>query len=118
LWPPLYDFGFLDEARKYLLGILEEFASEIDAGMPVVMLEPSCASVFQDELINFFLNDKRARRLSKQTIMLSEMLARGTSDWTPPQLQGRKIVFHGHCHQKALMTMNDEMKLLRSTGAR
>jgi Fe-S oxidoreductase len=49
--------------------------------------------------------------------MLSEMLARSTSDWTPPQLQGRKIVVHGHCHQKAFMTMNDKMKLLRSTGA-
>jgi Fe-S oxidoreductase len=64
---PLYDFGFLDEARRYLVGILDEFASEIDAGIPVVMLEPSCASVFQDELINFFPNDERARRLSKQT---------------------------------------------------
>jgi FAD/FMN-containing dehydrogenase/Fe-S oxidoreductase len=114
---PLYDFGFLDEARKYLLGILEEFASEIDAGVPMVMLEPSCASVFQDELINFFPNDERAQRLNKQTIMLSEMLARNTSNWTPPQLHGRKIVVHGHCHQKALMTMNDEMKLMRSTGA-
>ena len=58
-----------------------------------------------------------AQRLSKQTIMLSEMLARNTSNWTPPQLHGGKIVVHGHCHQKALMTMNDEMKLMRSTGA-
>jgi FAD/FMN-containing dehydrogenase/Fe-S oxidoreductase len=114
---PLYDFGFLDEARRYLLRILDEFEPQITAGIPVVMLEPSCASVFRDELINFFPKDERAIRLSKQTIMLSEMLARNSAAWLPPQMPGRRIVVHGHCHQKSLMTMNDEMSLLRSTGA-
>jgi FAD/FMN-containing dehydrogenase/Fe-S oxidoreductase len=114
---PLYDFGFLDEARRYLLRILDEFEPQISAGIPVVMLEPSCASVFRDELINFFPHDERAIRLSKQTIMLSEMLARNSSNWQPPQMPGRRIIVHGHCHQKTQMTMKDEMKLLRSTGA-
>jgi FAD/FMN-containing dehydrogenase/Fe-S oxidoreductase len=114
---PLYDFGFLDEARRYLLRILDEFEPQIAAGIPVVMLEPSCATVFRDELINFFPNDERAIRLSKQTIMLSEMLARQSQQWQPPQMPGRRIVVHGHCHQKTQMTMKDELKLLRATGA-
>jgi FAD/FMN-containing dehydrogenase/Fe-S oxidoreductase len=114
---PLYDFGFLDEARRYLLRILDEFAPQIDAGIPVVMLEPSCATVFRDELINFFPNDERAIRLSKQTIMLSEMLARNSADWQPPQMPGRRIVVHGHCHQKSQLTMAGDMELLRATGA-
>jgi Fe-S oxidoreductase len=114
---PLYDFGFLDSARHYLLGILDEFEPQIAAGIPVVMLEPSCASVFRDELVNFFPKDERAIRLSKQTIMLSEMLARRSEVWQPPQMPGRRIVVHGHCHQKTQMTMKDEMKLLRATGA-
>jgi FAD/FMN-containing dehydrogenase/Fe-S oxidoreductase len=114
---PLYDFGFLDSARRYLLRILDEFEPQINAGIPVVMLEPSCASVFRDELVNFFPNDPRAIRLSKQTIMLSEMLARRTESWQPPQMPGRRIVVHGHCHQKTQMTMKDEMQLLRLTGA-
>jgi len=113
---PLYDFGFLDEARRYLLRILNEFEPQIAAGIPVVMLEPSCASVFRDELVNFFPNDERAIRLSKQTIMLSERLA-GAANWQPPQMPGRRIIVHGHCHQKTGMTMKDEMKLLRATGA-
>ena len=113
---PLYDFGFLDEARRYLLRILEEFEVQILAGVPVVMLEPSCASVFRDELINFFPDDERAIRLSKQTMMLSEVLAKSAS-WHAPDMTGRKIVVHGHCHQKALMTMKDEVALLKSTGA-
>ncbi len=114
---PLYDFGFLDQARRYLLRILDEFEPQITAGIPVVMLEPSCASVFRDELINFFPHDKRAVRLSQQTILLSEMLVRASTNWQPPQLPGRRIVVHGHCHQKSLPSMKDEMKLLRSTGA-
>ena len=111
---PLYDFGFLDEARKYLSRILEKFELQIRAGVPVVMLEPSCASVFKDELLNFFPRDERAQMLARQTMMLSEAL-RG---WMPEtSMAGRRIVVHGHCHQKALMTMKDEVSLLRATGA-
>ncbi len=113
---PLYDFGLLDEARRYLLRILDTFEEQILAGTPVVMLEPSCASVFRDELTNFFPNDPRALMLSKQTIMLSQALAE-TPGYHPPQLPNQRIVVHGHCHQKALMTMKDELALLRATGA-
>ena len=81
------------------------------------MLEPSCASVFRDELINFFPHDERAIRLSRQTVMLSEILAQRSVHWQAPQLTGRRIVVHGHCHQKTQMTMKDEMALLRATGA-
>jgi len=95
--------------------LLTEFAPQIDAGIPVVMLEPSCATVFRDELINFFPQDDRAIRLSKQTVMLSEVLTQ--TGFQPPEISGRRIVVHGHCHQKTQMTMKDEMKLLRATGA-
>lgn len=114
---PLYDFGFLEQARAYLSRILSTFAREIAAGVPVVMLEPSCASVFRDELLNFFPHDERAIRLSQQTVMLSELLTQPGSAWQPPDLHDRRIVVHGHCHQKALMTMKGEMALLEATGA-
>ena len=110
---PLYDFGFLDAARSYLKDILDRFEREIRAGVPVVMLEPSCASVFKDELVGLFPNDERARMLAAQTMMLSEAV----KDFQPPSLAGRKVVVQGHCHQKALMTMKDEVRLLEATGA-
>jgi Fe-S oxidoreductase len=115
---PLYDFGFLDEAKRYLLSILDEMEPQILAGVPVVMLEPSCASVFRDELINFFPKDERAIRLSRQTVMLSEMLTRAKNRWKPPSLAERKIVVHGHCHQNSVLTMKHDVALLRATGAR
>ncbi len=113
---PLYDFGFLDQARTYLTSILQRLGPQIDAGMPFVVLEPSCASVFRDELINFFPSDGRAQRLAKQTFLLSEFLAR--AGYRPPQLHDRQIVLHGHCHHKALVGMQDELSLLQATQAR
>ncbi len=114
---PLYDFGFLDQARAYLSNVLTRFGGYIDAGIPFVMLEPSCASVFADELLNFFPHDERAIRLSRQTMMLGSFLSHSQTTWHSPEMQGKRIVMHGHCHQKSLMTMEDDVRLLLSTGA-
>ena len=85
--------------------------------MSFVVLEPSCASVFRDELTSLFPENERAQRLKKQTLLLSEFLARHAPKYRPPQLSGRQIVLHGHCHQKALMGMQDEISLLQATSA-
>jgi FAD/FMN-containing dehydrogenase/Fe-S oxidoreductase len=117
----LYDFGFLKQARAYLEKILHDFAPQIDAGLPFVFLEPSCASVFRDELVNFFPpgseHGPRAQRLRDQTLLLSEFLVRHAPHFQPPQLPGRKIVLQGHCHHKSVMKMTDELAILRRTGA-
>ncbi|HEY4049141.1 MAG TPA: FAD-binding and (Fe-S)-binding domain-containing protein [Acidobacteriaceae bacterium] len=115
---PLYDFGLLDQARKYLLDVLARLGPEIEAGLPLVILEPSCASVFRDELTNFFPENERALRLRSQTFLLSEFLARHAPGYQPPQLAGRKIVVHGHCHQKSLMGMGSELAVLKATEAK
>jgi FAD/FMN-containing dehydrogenase/Fe-S oxidoreductase len=114
---PLYDFGFLPAARSYLEKILSDFAPQIDAGLPFLFLEPSCASVFREELLNFFPDDAHAQRLRDHTLLLSEFLVRHAPDFQPAQHPGEKIVLHGHCHHKSVMKMNDEVELLRRTGA-
>ncbi len=112
---PLYDFGMIPQAKEYLKRILHVLGSQIDSGMPIVVLEPSCASVFRDELGNLFPTDERAIRLGKQTFLLSEFLEHHAGTYCPPQLS-RKVLLHGHCHQKALMKMTDEESLLRKMG--
>jgi len=113
---PLYDFGMLDQAKQYLERILEIFAQPIDAGTPIVVLEPSCASVFRDELQNLFPDHPRASRLRSQTFLLSEFLERHAAGYEPPRLP-RKVLLHGHCHQKALMKMTHAESLIRKMGA-
>jgi len=87
--------------------------AEIDAGVPIVVLEPSCASVFRDELRGLFPEDSRAKRLREQTFLLSQFLRSYNPGYKPPVLH-RKVLLHGHCHHKALMTLTDEEALLRS----
>jgi len=112
---PLYDFGMLDKAGEYLERILQGLGPQINAGLPIVVLEPSCASVFRDELRNLFPGDPHAVRLHRQTYLLSEFLEHHAPGYEPPQLD-RKVVLHGHCHHKALMKMKDEESLLRRMG--
>ena len=66
----------LDKAKQYLRRILQVLGPQIDAGVPIVVLEPSCASVFRDELHGLFPDDVRANRLRSQTFLLSEFLER------------------------------------------
>jgi Fe-S oxidoreductase len=112
---PLYDFGMLDRAESLLLEILDALAPEIEAGIPIIGLEPSCITVFRDELCNLFPNDERARRLSRQTVLLSEFL-QSYKDLIPlPRLE-RKAIVHGHCHHKSILKMNAEEAVLSRMG--
>ena len=113
---PLYDFGMLDTAKKYLLKVLDELTPQLQDGTPIVVLEPSCASVFRDELTNLLPADPRAQKLRDQTFLLSEFLVKYAPDYQPPKIE-QKIIVHGHCHHRSTMGMHDEMKLLRATGA-
>jgi Fe-S oxidoreductase len=113
---PLYDFGFLDLATAYLRRIIEDLTVEIDSGVPIVVLEPSCASVFRDELRNLLPSDARANRLRQQVFLLGEFLEHQVPVYRPPQLAA-KVLLHGHCHHKALMNTSDEESLLRRMGA-
>lgn len=112
---PLYDFGMLDAAKRYLARILQELKAELEAGVPIVMLEPSCASVFRDELRNLFPDDPAAQRLSAQSFLFGEFLAKFAAQYQPPSARGR-ILLHGHCHQKALVGMAHSERLLEGMG--
>jgi FAD/FMN-containing dehydrogenase/Fe-S oxidoreductase len=113
---PLYDFGLLDSARRYLLDTLSALEPTLAAGMPIVVLEPSCATVFRDELTNLLPDDPRAHQLNDSTFLLSEFLVRHAPLYTPPQRSGTFVV-QGHCHHQAVMKMTDEIQLLKATGA-
>ncbi|MBI3478590.1 MAG: FAD-binding protein [Acidobacteria bacterium] len=112
---PLYDIGMLDRAKSLLLEIMDELLPEIEAKIPIVVLEPSCAAVFRDELVNLFPNDARARALSQQVMLLSEFLEQRAPDFPLPPLP-RKALIHGHCHHKAIMKMTAEEAVLHRMG--
>ncbi len=112
---PLYDYGLLPRAQRRLRQVLTALGPEIDAGTPLVVLEPSCAAVFRDEAVNLFPHDERARRLRRQTFTLAEFLQTQLPGYQPPPLRRRALV-HGHCHHKAILQWDAEVKLLRAMG--
>ena len=89
--------------------------NEIQAGTPVLVLEPSCCSVFRDELCNLFPDDPLAEQLRRQTFLLGEFLVKHAPGYVPPKFE-RKAVLHNHCHQKAMMKSADAGPLLRKMG--
>ena len=112
---PLYDFGMLDRAKQLLLDTLQNLHAEIERGTPVVVLEPSCASVFRDEMLNLLPDDERATKLSQQTFLFSEFLEQKEQAFQLPNLR-RKALVHGHCHHKSIMKMTAEESLLKRMG--
>jgi FAD/FMN-containing dehydrogenase/Fe-S oxidoreductase len=112
---PLYDYGFLDIAKSYLTRDLNALAPHIEAGTPMVVLEPSCCSVFRDELRSMFPESDQARRLGENTFTLSEFLEKKIAGYTPPQVNRHAIV-QGHCHHKSIMRMKEEKSLMKKMG--
>ena len=110
---PLYDYGVLPKAKRWLEETLDALGPEIDSGTPVIFLEPSCAAVFRDEMLSLLPDRQRVRPLSQQTFLFDEYLRK--IGYQPPRLEGRAIV-HGHCHQKALMGMQATQEILGATG--
>ena len=113
---PLYDYGFLGLARRYLERVLDALRDDIRRGTPVVGLEPSCVAVFRDELTKMLPDDEDAKRLAKQTFHLAEFLREHADGYRPPALTGR-VLLHGHCHGRATGAFEHEQKILEEAGA-
>ena len=110
---PYFDFGMLDRARDSLEKLVGALAPRLEAGIPLVVLEPGCLSVFRDELVQLLPGDARAAQVAERAQSLGELLeARG---WRPPAVGGRALL-HGHCHRKALGGLGAEAGLLRAAG--
>ncbi|MCA1816422.1 MAG: FAD-binding oxidoreductase [Acidobacteria bacterium] len=112
---PLYDWGMIEEAKSLLREILSLLKEPIEQGVPVVVLEPSCATVFREELLNLFPNDEDAKRLAEQTFLLSDFLEQKAQNFQPPKLHAKAVV-HGHCHHKSIMKMEAEESVLKKMG--
>ena len=112
---PLYDWGMLDQAKQLLAKILQTLKRSIEAGTPIVVLEPSCATVFHEEMLNFFPNNEDAKRLKTQIYLLPNFLEERASSFAWPKIN-RKALVHGHCHHKSIFKMDAEEAVLTKMG--
>jgi len=111
---PLYDYGMLDLAKHKLRQILTDLREEIRAGTTVVVLEPSCAATFRDELGGLFPHDEDAKRLAAQTKTFAEFLDQHKPRSLPSL--GMRALVHGHCHDKSILGFAKEKEVLKRLG--
>lgn len=110
---PLYDWGWIDQAKALWRNTLNAMQTDIREGVSVVGLEPACTSAFRDELPALFPGDPQALALSKQTRFLSEFLQdRGLV----PQIEEthEPVLVQFHCHHHAVLEKSAEKELLNA----
>ncbi len=112
---PFYDYGMLDLAKRHLEQILEALRPQMESGTPVIGLEPSCVSVFRDDMRNLMAHNPDAKRLYHQTYMLSEFIDKNEDKFDLPKLN-RKAIIQGHCHHQSVLKMDAELSVLKKLG--
>ncbi|WP_442893259.1 FAD-binding and (Fe-S)-binding domain-containing protein [Aquipuribacter sp. SD81] len=110
--------GQLDGARERLRRTLDVLAPHVDAGLPVVGLEPSCTVALMTDLPELLPEDPRAARVAGAVRTLAQVLGERVRDgWAPPSLAGLDVVAQPHCHQHSATGYGADLELLRGAGA-
>jgi Fe-S oxidoreductase len=110
---PLYDYGFLDPAERYLRRVLDQLRTYVRQGIPIVGMEPSCLAVFKDELANMLPHDDDASRLADHSLHFGEFFER--YELQVPSLEGKALLW-GHCHQRATGGLQSDQTMLSRMG--
>ncbi|MBB4784712.1 FAD-binding and (Fe-S)-binding domain-containing protein [Streptomyces rapamycinicus] len=107
--------GQLDRARTVMRRTLDVMAPALDAGLPVVGLEPSCTAALRTDLPELLTTDPRAARLAESVSTFAQTLERYAPDWQPPRID-RPVVGQTHCHQHAVLGDTAERRLRERAG--
>ena len=112
--------GFLNEARKYAEKNIRSFSDLVSDEAPLIGIEPSAILTFRDEYPSLLRNElqEKARAIAKNTFTIEEFLANEleAGNLKPEDFprEKKKILIHGHCHQKALSSMVPTKKVLKA----
>jgi Fe-S oxidoreductase len=111
--------GLVDQARRMAAGMVDRLGEAAARGAPIVGVEPSCLLTLRDEYPALLPGDSRAQAVAAATRLPEELLVEAIAAGrliVPREndVSGRRILFHGHCHQKALAGTAATVALLRS----
>ncbi|MFD5748310.1 FAD-binding and (Fe-S)-binding domain-containing protein [Streptomyces sp. NPDC127033] len=107
--------GQLNRARTVLRRTLDTMEPLLDAGLPVVVLEPSCAAALTTDLPELLGDDPRAARLAGSVRTFAQALEECAPQWVPPRLD-RAVAGQIHCHQHAVLGDAAERRLRERAG--
>ena len=105
---PMMSKGMLDKARRYAMHNVETLHRYAKQGVRVVGLEPSCLLAFRDDYPDLLpAQAKQKAKLVAQNAFLLEEFVQSLDRSKNLKVQfkdvDRKMLVHGHCHQKSLV---------------
>ncbi len=114
---PSISHGFLTKAKKEGEKTLRNLKKYIDQGLKIVVCEPGCASALTDDLPDLIDDGDLAKSIKKNVMMIDIFLENeikaGNID-TQFTSSFKKLMVHGHCHQKSLYGTTAMEKILKS----
>jgi FAD/FMN-containing dehydrogenase/Fe-S oxidoreductase len=116
---PMLSKGLIEDARRVAKRNIEVLAPYARRGIPIVGSEPSCILTLRDEYIDLLPEVRDAQIVAEHAFMIDEYLerlARTEELGIAWRAAPRKVLFHGHCHQKALVGMAPSMSILQRAG--
>ncbi|WP_420174793.1 FAD-binding and (Fe-S)-binding domain-containing protein [Luteococcus sp. OSA5] len=108
--------GQLDGARKQLRNALDVLHPIVEAGIPIVGMEPSCLAVWRSDAKELLHDDPRVQAVADGIHTLAELLAT-VEDLDLPDLSGHTIIAQPHCHHSSVLGWAADAAILERTGA-
>ncbi len=110
--------GLLDRAGGMAADMTERLAPSAERGVPIIGCEPSCLLTLKEEHLSLQPGSARAQAVADQARLVDELLLEAIDDGSlrldpGSKVAGSRILFHGHCHQKALAGTKATVELLR-----
>jgi Fe-S oxidoreductase len=109
--------GFLEEAKAIANKNVKLFSPLISEAVPLVGLEPSGILTFRDEYCRLADDRAAAQTLAKNCLTIEEFFKR---EITAAKIvseqftdEVRDIKIHGHCHQKAMSSIEATFSMLK-----
>lgn len=108
---PLISKGFLDQAKAQAEKSVAVLLPLAEAGIPILFVEPSCHSAVIDDHPRLLRGQaaKNAQKVADACLLVENWVARQDMRFASGP---KKILLHGHCHQKALVGMDATLQLL------
>jgi FAD/FMN-containing dehydrogenase/Fe-S oxidoreductase len=104
---PLISQGLLDEARHLAVRTVDRLWPLVAQGRPIVFLEPSCLSAIREDVPALVRGEdhQRAAAVARQAVLFESFVEDACASGAGSlrlQAGPRRILLHGHCHQKSM----------------
>ncbi|MCH9037827.1 MAG: FAD-binding protein [Chloroflexi bacterium] len=114
---PMLSKGMMDKAKSAALTNVDSIYEHVKNGVKLVGIEPSCILSFKDDYPDLLADNERAKTVAENTMLIEEFVLYAQEElgaelkFTKPP---KKVLLHGHCHQKALVGTAPAMQVLNS----